>query len=182
MTSDLGIPLTPRPLLMRAALALAVVGVPLTWYVWASADAYRAAIAAGVLALLVLLPLWTVWLLRGRRFLVHADRLSVMRGDRVVRELAFAELTEVRPQWEGSAGAATPEFLNKSVTLLGRTPAGRRTGVKVSAQTVDSIDPLLRALAPEIRRRPGLLTRDLYRNAFVEFIDDAESGDAPQRE
>lgn len=165
----------------RLAMMLTVVGLILTPSVWLSGGEHRAWWTAAVGLMFLALPAWAAWTLLTRRIVVHRDRVAVLRGERVVRELAFADLTEVRPGMDGSSGAATPEMFNKSVTLQGRTLEGRRRGLKVSALTVESIDPLLRALAPEVARRPELLTRDLYRDLFAEFIDDAGSDQSRQR-
>jgi hypothetical protein len=112
---------------------------------------------------------------------VRPDRVVVRRGDSEVRTFRFDDLTEIRPGVDGSAGAATPEFWNKSVTLLGRTSEGRHRGLKVSAQTVESIDPLLLALAPVVADRPDLLPHDVHRKLFEEYVRDLESGRGSQR-
>lgn len=173
--------LTPRPLLRNLALGVLVVGIALTAAVWAAGGAQRVPYTAGVALVLVVLPLWAVWWTRGRTIVVHPDRVVVRRGDRDVRTFAFDDLIEIRPGVDGSAGAATPEFWNKSVTLLGRTTDGKRRGLKVSAQTVESIDPLLVALAPVVARRPELLPHDIHRTLFEEYVDDLEQGRGTQR-
>ena len=95
-----------------------------------------------------------------------------------MRSFAFDDLIEVRPGIDGSAGAATPEFWNRSITLIGRTTAGRRRGLKVTAQTVESIDPLLLALAPIVARRPELLPHDVHRTLFQDYVADLGRGGA----
>ena len=163
--------LTPRPLLRTLALGVLVLGIVLTPATWLDGGDHRALLTAGLALVMVVLPLWAVWWTHGRTIVVHPDRVVVRRGDREVRSFAFDDLTEVRPGVDGSAGAATPEFWNRSVTLLGRTSDGKRRGLKVSAQTVESIDPLLLALAPEVARRPDLLPHDVHRMLFEEYVD-----------
>ena len=171
-----GIVLTPRPLLRNLALTVLVVGIVLVPATWVGGGSQRVALTAAVALVLVVLPLWAVWFTRGRTIVVHPDRVVVRRGEREVRSLPYDTLTEVRPGVDGSAGAATPEFWNKSVTLVGRTSEGRRRGFKVSAQTVESIDPLLLALAPVVARRPELLPHDVHRTLFEEYVRDLGSG------
>lgn len=168
--------LTPRPLIRNLALAVLVIGVALVPATLAGDGGGRYLMAGAVGLVMVLVPLWALWWGWRRTVVVHPDRVVVRRGAREVRTFAFDELTEVRPGVDGSAGAATPEFWNKSVTLLGRTTDGRRRGLKVSAQTVESIDPLLLALAPVVARRPDLLPHDVHRSLFEEYVRDLGTG------
>ena len=176
-----GTQLTPRPLIGNLALAVGLVGIVLTLATWLDGGPHRAVLTGAVALIMVVLPLWAAWWTRGRTVTVHADRVVVRRGHREVRTFPFNDLIEVRPGIDGSAGAATPEFFNKSVTLIARTSAGRRRGLKVSAQTVESIDPLLLALAPVVARRPGLLPHDADRTLFMEYVEDVRSGRGTQR-
>ncbi|RYC11137.1 hypothetical protein [Nocardioides zhouii] len=173
--------LTPRPLLRNLALGVLVIGIALTPAVWAAGGPQRLLSTVGVALVMVVLPLWAVWWTHGRTIVVHPDRVVLRRGEREVRTFAFDDLIEIRPGVDGSAGAATPEFWNKSVTLLGRTSDGKRRGLKVSAQTVESIDPLLLALAPAVARRPDLLPHDVHRTLFEEYVHDLGPGRGTQR-
>ncbi|KRE94245.1 hypothetical protein ASG76_12780 [Nocardioides sp. Soil774] len=173
--------LTPRPLVRNLALAVLVLGIVLTPATWLDGGPHRGLLTAAVALLMVVLPLWAVWWLRGRTIIVHPDRVVVRRGEREVRSFAFDDLIEVRPGRDASVGAATPEFWNKSVTLIGRTTAGRRRGLKVTAQTVESIDPLLVALAPVVARRPDLLPHDVHRALFEEYVRDLGTERGTQR-
>lgn len=174
--------LTPRPLVRTLAVGVLVLGVVLTPATWLDGGRHREVLTAAVALLMVVLPLWAIWWLTGRTIVVHPDRVVVRRGEREVRTFAFADLIEVRPEVDGSAGAATPEFWNKAVTLIGRTTAGKRRGLKVTAQTVESIDPLLVALAPVVAGRPELLPHDIHRTLFREYVADLEQGRVAQRD
>lgn len=173
--------LAPRPLVRNLAIGVLVLGVVLAAATWADGGELRAPLTAAVVALMVALPLWAVWFSRGRTIAVHPDRVVVRRGEREVRTFAFADLTEVRPATDASPGAATPELWNKSVMLLGQTTDGKRRGLKVTAQTVESIDPLVLALAPVVARRPDLVPRDGDRRLFDEYVRDLRSGRDTQR-
>ncbi|MBC2932205.1 hypothetical protein [Nocardioides sp. zg-1228] len=173
--------LTPRPLVLHLAIGVLVVGILLASATWAGGGDQRALLTVAILVVTVALPAWAIWWARGRTILVRPDRVVVRRGEREVRTFAFDDLTEVRPGVDGSAGGATPELWNKSVTLLGRTTAGRRRGLKVTAQTVESIDPLLLALAPVVARRPELLPHAVHRALFEEYVRDLRSGRGRQR-
>ncbi|MCF6378381.1 hypothetical protein L2K70_12270 [Nocardioides KLBMP 9356] len=171
--------LTPRPLVRTLALCVLVPGAVLAPSTWLAGGEHRGILTAAVTLLMVLLPLWALWWLTGRTIVVHPDRVVVCRGGREVRTFAFDDLVEVRPGVDGSAGAATPEFWNKSVTVIGRTTSGKRRGLTVTAQTVESIDPLLVALVPVVARRPGLLPHAVHRTLFDELVADLGG---PQRE
>jgi hypothetical protein len=173
--------LTPRPLIRNLAIGVLVVGIVLVPATWAAGGSQRALLTAAVALVMVVLPAWAIWFSRGRTIVVHPDRVVVRRGEREVRTFAFDDLVEVRPSVDGSAGAATPEFWNKAVTLVGRTTDGRRRGLKVTAQTVESIDPLLLALAPVVARRPDLLPHDVHRTLFEEYVADLGRGRGTQR-
>lgn len=174
--------LTPRPLVRNLAIGVLVLGVVLAPATWLGDDDQRALLTAAVVLVMVLLPLWAIWWLSGRTIAVSRDRVVVRRGGRDVRTFAFDELIEVRPGRDASVGAATPEFWNKSVSLIGRTTDGKRRGLKVTAQTVESIDPLLLALAPVVARRPELLPHDVHRALFEEYVHDLRTGRGTQRD
>lgn len=180
MSDSHDVELVSRPLIRSLAIGAAVFGAVTTPAVWLDGGRFQIPLTAAVFVFFLALPLWALWLVHDRRYIVRSDRLTVTRRGRTVREFPYAELIEVRPAFEGSAGAATPEFWNKTIFLIGRTPQGKRRGVKVSSQLVESIDPLLVALAPEIARRPELLSRDVYRANFAEYVADLERG-GPQR-
>ena len=173
-----GTALAPRPLVRHLAIGLLVLGVVLTPATWLDGGEHRGLLTAAVALLMVVLPAWAIWWLTGRAIVVHPDRVVVRRGERVVRTFAFDDLIEVHPGIDGSVGAATPEFWNKAVTLVGRTTAGKRRGLKVTAQTVETIDPLLVALAPVVARRPDLLPHDIHRTLFEEYVADLGRGGA----
>lgn len=174
--------LVPRPLVRNLALMLLVVGIAVVPATWLAGGPQRELLTAAVALVLVVLPAWAAWWTWGRTLAVHPDRVVVHRGEREVRTFAFDDLIEVRPGIDGSAGAATPEFWNKSVTLIGRTTAGKRRGLKVTAQTVESIDPLLLALAPVVARRPELLPHEVHRTLFEEYARDLRAGRDTQRD
>ena len=174
--------LTPRPLVRNLALAVLALGLVLTPATWLDGGPHRALLTTAVALLMVALPLWAVWWLRGRTIAVHHDRVVVRRGERDVRAFVFDDLIEVRPGRDASVGAATPELWNKAVTLIGRTTEGKRRGLKVTAQTVESIDPLLVALAPVVARRPELLPHDVHRTLFEEYVRDLRTGRRTQRD
>jgi hypothetical protein len=173
--------LVPPPLVRTLAIGVLVIGVVVAPATWQAGGPHRGLLTAAVALLMVALPVWAIWWLRGRTIVVHPDRVVVRRGEREVRTFAFADLIEVRPEVDGSSGAATPELCNKAVTLIGRTTAGKRRGLKVTAQTVESIDPLLLVLAPVVARRPELLPHDIHRTLFEEYVDDLEQGRGTQR-
>lgn len=173
--------LTPRPLVRNLAVGVLVFGVVLAPATWLDGGERRGLLTAAVALLMVVLPVWAIWWLRGRAIVVHPDRVVVRRGEREVRAFAYDDLIEVRPSVDGSAGAATPEFWNKAVTLIGRTTEGKRRGLKVTAQTVESIDPLLAALAPVVAARPDLLPHDIHRTLFEEYVADLGRGRDAQR-
>lgn len=173
--------LAPRPLVRNLAIGVLVFGIVLVPAVWTAGGSQRALLTAAVALVMVALPLWAIWFSRGRTIVVHPDRVVVRRGEREVRTFAFDDLVEVRPTVDGSAGAATPEFWNKAVTLIGRTTDGRRRGLKVTAQTVESIDPLLLALAPVVAQRPELLPHEIHRTLFEDYVADLGGGRGTQR-
>ena len=71
-------------------------------------------------------------------------------GERVARELRFEDLTEVRTTTSGAL---------ESVLLVAPDAEGRPRGIKVTRSQVQSLEPLLDALRPELDRRPELLIR-----------------------
>lgn len=168
--------LEPRPLVRTLAIVVLVVGLLLTAATWTAGGQHRVLSSAALGLLTVVLPAWAIWFTTGRTIEVHPDRVVVRRRGREVRTFAYDDLVEVSPGVDGSAGAATPEVWNKAVTLIGRTTAGRRRGLKVTAQTVESIDPLLLALAPVVARRPGLLPHDVHRELFTDYVDELGTG------
>ncbi|MDR7252987.1 hypothetical protein J2X46_001972 [Nocardioides sp. BE266] len=152
------------------AIVVLVVGVLLTAATWTAGGEHRVLSLAALGLLMVVLPAWAIWFTTGRTIEVHPDRVVVRRRGREVRTFAYDDLVDVRPGIDGSAGAATPEVWNKSVTLIGRTTARKRRGLKVTAQTVESIDPLLLALAPVVARKPELLPHDVHRELFAAYV------------
>ena len=159
--------LVQRPLIGRMAIVVLVLGLPVAVATYVEGHVLEAAALA---VLTGLLPAWAIWWLHDRRIVVGPHSVLVQRGTRVVREFRYDDLTEVRPAYDGSAGGATLELLNRSVVLVGTTTAGKRRGLKVTELTVTSIDPLLRALVPVLAERPELLHRPGYRDVFDEWV------------
>lgn len=176
MTSSLGRELPPRRLVAWVALGatafflLALVGVVRE----AAAGQTSLWWIALVVALFVLLMAWGTWSLARRHVFVSDDAVTLCTGTRVTASLPFDQLTRVLSVVDGSQAAFTPEFWNKALILQGTTTAGRRAGrpttIKVTAQYVESIDPLLRAVAPEVRRRPDLIPDERSRALFEEYL------------
>lgn len=164
--------LPPRRTVAWSALGVGVACSPIPVVALASIDeegAAAIAVAVVVALVLVVLPLWAAWHLLRRRVLVGAEDVTVCSGGRVRRTLRYADLDEVRPVVDGSTGVVTPELWNKAVVLLGRTPQGRRTGMKISRQHVLTIDPLLLALRPVVDARPELVRTETERALFGEY-------------
>ncbi|MDN4172114.1 hypothetical protein QWY28_04090 [Nocardioides sp. SOB77] len=164
--------LPPRRTLAWAALVVGIGCAPIPVVALGAVDeegAAAVAVAAVVALVFVVLPLWAAWRLLRERILVGPDEVTVCSGSTVRRRLRYADLTEVRPVVDGSAGIVTPELWNKAVVLLGRTPEGRRTGIKVTRQQVQTIDPLLVALRPVLDARPELVRAESERALFGEY-------------
>lgn len=96
--------------------------------VWTAGGPQRLVFTAGVALVMVVLAPWAVWWAQGRTIAVHRYRVVVRRGEREVRTFAFDDLSEAGPGVDGSAGAATPESWNTSVTLLGRPTTASDAG------------------------------------------------------
>jgi hypothetical protein len=125
-------------------------------------------IAAGVLVL-VLLPFWGAYVLARRRVYVSPEAITVTSGETVKRTLRLDRLEEVQPVVDGSQSVGTPEFFARAVVLRGRDQRDRRTGLKLSATSLD-MDPVFAVLEPEVQRRPDLLKRDADRKLFAEYL------------
>ncbi|QIG45298.1 hypothetical protein G5V58_23370 [Nocardioides anomalus] len=145
--------LPPRRILVVASALVALLFSPvLVWTVrHAAAGAPAREVVAGALGSVLLcgVPLWGAVLFARQHVYVGPDAVQVRYGERVVRELRFADLTEVRTTRSGAV---------ESVLLVGSGADGRPRGIKVTRSQVQSLEPLLDALRPELGRRPQLRT------------------------
>lgn len=129
-----------------------------------------AVIALGSLAA-VAVPAVVVRNVKLRRVVVHPDRLCVYRGEKLLRALPFADLTMVGAQWDyfQFAGNNTRQNWFPAITLIGTSTAGKRRGFKASGMTLQTIDPLVRALVPVVAARPELMRGSTDRELFAQF-------------
>lgn len=166
--------LPQRRILVASSAVVALLFLPLPfWTVHRITDGGSAwDIGTGVAGSIVLclVPLWAAVTFYRQHVLVGPDSVQVRYGDRIARELRFADLTEVRVTVDGSVGGLDGRSFHQAVLLIGTDPGGRRRGIKVTRNQVETIDPLLRALATEVARRPELFTRDLYRRLYEEYV------------
>lgn len=166
--------LSPRTVIARWSWIVLAVGLVLTPVSLASTRGLQFVMSVALGLLTVVLPAVALWSMRGRRIVVHADRVVVQRHDRPLLVLAYSDLTAVAPIVDGSSGVATPELLNKGLVLRGADDRGRQRALKVTTLTVDSIDPLLRALSTEVRQRPELLSSQQDRTLFAEYLGESD--------
>ena len=131
------------------------------------------ALAAGVVLVLVLVPLLMAWTYGRKHVYVSDEALTVTAGDRVTRQVRFADLTEVRVLVDGGMGSATAEYWNQAVAVRGPHADGSTRWTKVSRTFVTTLDPLLRELAEEVRRRPDLIRRPEEQELLEEYLRDA---------
>lgn len=125
------------------------------------------AMAAVMLVLLVLVPAWIARSMHQRHTYLSADGVTVTSGDDVRKQIAFADLEEVKVRYSGRGGET---FRNEKVFLVGRLASGERGAVVVSRTHVETLQPLLDRLAAEVARRPELLTSDVERGYFEHAV------------
>ncbi len=129
-----------------------------------------------VFLLFVVLPLYCAWNLHQRHYVVSDTTVTRLKGDTPTQTMAFADVEEVRARFEGGLGAATPEWFNQAVVMIGTDKSGERRQLRVSKVFVESLHPLLERLAEEVDRRPQLLTSDAERELFTSALSDARKG------
>lgn len=132
------------------------------------------AVTGAVVVAVVVTPLVVAHQLHQRHTWVSDEAVTQTRGDDVVARLRFADVEEVRIRYDGGLGAATPEWVNEAVVMVGTDASGERHQVRVSGLMVTSVQPLLRRLAEEVRRRPGLLRTDAERRLFETALAEAD--------
>lgn len=125
------------------------------------------AMAAVMLLVLVLVPAWIARSMHQRHTYLSAEGVTVTSGDDVRKQIAFADLEEVRVRYSGRGGET---FRNEQVFLVGRLTGGERGAVVVSRAQVETLQPLLDRLAAEVARRPELLTSDVERDYFEHAV------------
>jgi hypothetical protein len=179
VTTDFGTELPPRGVFVWGGLAVAVV------FLWPAIMTVRRAVAeteqvalawalaVGTTLVLVVVPLAMAWSYGRKHVYVSDEALTVTAGDRVKRQVRFADVSEVRVLVDGGLGSATPEFWNQAVAVRGPDQHGAARWTKVSRTFVTTLDPLLRQLADEVRRRPDLIRREPERELFEEYLRDA---------
>ena len=129
-----------------------------------------AVIALGSVAAIAV-PARVVRNVKLRRVVVHPDRVSIYRGEKLLRALPFANLTLVGAHWDyfQFAGNTTRQNWFPAITLIGTSTTGKRRGFKASGMTLQTIDPLVRALAPVVAARPDLMRGATDRKLFAQF-------------
>ena len=108
------------------------------------------AMALALLLLVEVVPVGLATLMLRSRYVLSDDAISIVRGGRARRRLAFADLVSVR---FGSDSGLALTARTTAVELRG--PDG--TGLRVSGLFVRDLEPLLERLRQEESRRPGLL-------------------------
>ena len=144
------------PLLLLGGAALFAVPTVRTFGLAAREEMPTAAgawaMAVALLLLVVVVPVGlAVLMLRSRYVLAH-DAIALVRGGRVRRRLAFADLTSVR--LGSDSGLA---ITARTTALELRAPDA---ALRVSGLHVSDLDPLLDRLRQEEARRPGLFQGD----------------------
>lgn len=115
------------------------------------------AMTATILALLVLLPLGIARHMHQRTYVVTDETITWLQGDRARVEMQFADLKSVHMRYDGGLGAATPEWFNDAIVLVGPDSHGQPRVLRVSRVFVTTLHPLLLQIAEELRARPGLM-------------------------
>lgn len=119
---------------------------------------------AVALLLLAVLPLAFAWHLFRRHVYVDPEGVTVVVGTRQ-RRIAYADLDWILPRSD-QVSVKVLDTRNMALILEATSPAGRRTRVQLSAQDLETIDPVLLALEEEVARRPELLRTDYARRDF----------------
>ena len=100
--------------------------------------------------LLVVVPLWGALQFQRQHVYVGPDRVQLRFGGRVARDVVYADLTQVD---------LTLDEATQTAVLVAQGADGRPTGLKVTSNQVQTLEPLvaaLRAARPElVRRRPS---------------------------
>ena len=144
------------PVLLLAGAALFAVPTVRTFGLAAGEEMPTAAgawaMAVALLLLVEVVPVWLAVLMLRSRYVLGHDAIALVRGGRVRRRVAFADLTSVRFGRDGGLG------LTKRTTAVElRAPDA---GLRVSGLHVNDLDPLLDRLRQEEARRPGLFQGD----------------------
>lgn len=151
--ADPVVELPKRRILVAASLLAAAIFVSIpVWTVRAvltsdSLPVGQLVIGGVATLLLVVVPLWGALQFHRQHVYVGPDRVQLRFGARVVRDLAYADLTEVDLTLDGP---------NQAAVLVGVGTDGQPTGFKVTSNQVQTLDPLveaLRAARPELLRR-----------------------------
>jgi hypothetical protein len=108
--------------------------------------------AVALLLLVEVVPVGLAVLLLRSRYVLDHDAIALVRGGRVRRRLAFAELTSVRFGRDGGLGITSR---TTAVELRAQDAA-----LRVSGLFVDDLGPLLDRIREEEARRPGLVVGD----------------------
>lgn len=123
------------------------------------------AVIAVCTLVLVILPLVAAWRLFRRHVYVDPAGVTVVVGAKQ-RRIAYAELDQILPRTDETS-VKMLDTRTVSLILQATSPDGRRTRVQLSPQDLETIDPVLLALEPEVARRPDLLPNDYARNQFA---------------
>ena len=127
------------------------------------------AMTAVMVLVLVVAPLLIARSISTRHTFVSDEAVTLVSGDTVRQQIAFADITEIRVRYSGTGGNT---FRNEKVFLVGPLRTGSGT-VMVSRMYVDSLQPLLERLAAEVAERPELLTSDIERDFFERAVSTA---------
>ena len=119
----------------------------------AAAAAGAWAMALALLLLVEVVPVGLATLMLRSRYVLSDDAISIVRGGRARRRLAFADLDSVR---FGSDRGLALTARTTVVELRGTDG----TDLRVSGLFVRDLEPLLDRLRQEESRRPGLLEAD----------------------
>lgn len=124
-------------------------------------------ITIGIAALvLVVVPLGYGLHLYRRHVYADPDGFTIVTGSRE-RRFAYAEVDRVVPRVDQLVKIVD----SRSVSLIVQvTSAGRRRRTIVSAQELQTIDPILLGLEPRVRLRPELLANDWDRDLFESSV------------
>ena len=121
------------------------------------------AMSAAMVVVLVVVPLLVARGIHQRHTYVSDEGVTTTSGDEVRKQIAFADLEEVKVRFSNRGGQA---LRNETVFLVGRLSSDERGSLTVSRMYVDTLRPLLTRLQAEVAARPELLTSDVERGFF----------------
>ncbi|MBL0746560.1 hypothetical protein [Nocardioides baculatus] len=162
--SSTWVELEPRTALVAGCLLVAAL---CAWPVWRTWRAWRSTHDRRGLALLTAIGCTLIFV--GAPLALAADagtsgvrvsgtRVETTRFGEPRTGVDLADLTSVEVGCEGSLGPLTPGRWDHYVRLTGSTPSGGRIEIEVTTARFESLQPLLDALEPVVRERPGLST------------------------